>query len=113
MVPEGLRSRKPRGEFAVVTFEALIFGMLALGGLSSERGRGDCGGVCQTATPYLVVAAALCVLSLVGVVIVWLVGRSGHLLQPQRIAMWIGAGLFASVFLLLLAVMMIPGAHVD
>ena len=113
MVPEDLRTRKPRGEFAVVMFEALILGMLALGGLTSGRGTGDCGSVCRAATPYLVIALGLCVLAIVGLVLAWFLGRSGRLFQPQRIAVRIGAALFAIVVVLFLAVIMIPGAHVD
>jgi hypothetical protein len=113
MFPEDLTARNPLWEFLVVALEALILGMLALAGLTWGRGRGDCGSVCRAARPYLVIALGFCALALVGLVIAWMLGRSGRLFQPERIAFRIGAGLAAIDLGLLLAVMLIPGVHAD
>ncbi len=88
MQSDDLKARRPVAEFVVVSIETAVLGIVALVGLAAGRGRGRCGDVCRMATPYLVVAAALCTACLLGLATTWVLGRSAIVQRPARIASW-------------------------
>lgn len=88
----------------VVVIEALVLGAIVLGALSQVHGSGACGEHCRAATPFLVVAAALCAVAFVGIVTVWLLARSAAIARPERFVSLLGIGLLVCVLPLLLVV---------
>jgi hypothetical protein len=84
MEPDDRKSRRPPAGSAVVVVEALVLGAVVLVGLGQARQSGVCANACQASTPFLVLAAALCLAALAGIVAVRWLARSSLLNEPDR-----------------------------